>query len=139
MGCDVHLVAEVKIRGDWHTYAVLNPTRWYSAFAKLAGVRVDDIEPIAKPRGLPGDISPVANAAYLDAGDNYWLHHVSWLSSGEVEAFREWMMSQGGDVCDWLAGISDGHGGVYLFRNCWVRESLPEYVDDFRWLFWFDN
>lgn len=61
MGCDIHCYIEYKDKNSsyWHDFGGrINPGRFYSIFASLAGVRNSgDIVPIAKPRGIPDDVS----------------------------------------------------------------------------------
>lgn len=137
MSCDIHLVVEIQVNDAWHGYAVTNPARWRAAFAKLAGLgRLQP--PIAPPRGMPEDVSVTAKVAHAAMGGV--PHTESWLSSEEVAQFRVWCFKQGVEICEWLAGsYNNSPGGIFLFENDWVRDSLPAGVSDFRWVFWFDN
>lgn len=111
MGCDIHEHYEIRLNGRWEV-AELHPlpdtsglspeeedrifeAHWahplelgrdYDLFALLAGVRnTIEIEPIAVPRGLPGDLSAALQAAWAEA--EVWCHHSSWLTLDELLRF----------------------------------------------------
>lgn len=97
MGCDIHIVYEVKVAGmDRYSsieiaagdytkgeYAPLD-YRSYSLFAFLANVRnYSAIRAISMPRGLPADSSPKA----ANYGDDCDYHAHSWLFVNELVKF----------------------------------------------------
>ena len=76
MGCDIRMSIEVKIDDTWHYYGEANIKRNYELFSRLAGVR-GTLEPIAQPRGLPDDISPILVAsAKRWEGDAHNTRHI---------------------------------------------------------------
>lgn len=89
MGCDIHMVAQVKRDGKWQTVDGLSTDRNYDLFAILAGVRSgygvrgiptgDGFLPIDWPRGLPTDLEGTSEDHCL--GD----HSFSWLSLRELQ------------------------------------------------------
>jgi len=60
MGCDIHMITEVRKDGKWQRISE-NPEKWkernYSTFAVLADVRNDFHVKGFEPRGLPEDLS----------------------------------------------------------------------------------
>jgi hypothetical protein len=141
MGCDIHLHAEVKIKGQWHHYSAANIDRNYDLFGKLAGVR-RDFTPIAAPKGLPQDLS-VVTAVEL-ARWNTAAHTHSWLNAAEIRALKDWGKTQSWWKCatnfrDW-----EDESVGYLFDNDWSGfvthpHEYPPDLEDIRWVFWFDN
>lgn len=137
MGCDIHLHVEVKIEGTWEHWGNPQIDRWYSLFAKMAGVRADynDI-PISKPRGLPSDITKLT---WLDS--KHWgsdAHSQSWLSSQEIEEqLCPWIEENGEKES--LRNWPEKYFG-YLYGNGWdMQNAKKSGVEDFRFVFWFDN
>ena len=135
MGCDIHIHAEIKVRGKWHHYDQPDCDRNYLLFEKMAGVRGEVSNAISAPRGLP------ENATFTTKFDaKHWGsdgHSHSWLSSKEVGQLATW----------WEA---NGNGGLFarwdqwLFGNPysgWTKypQDRPKGLDDFRFIFWFDN
>jgi hypothetical protein len=106
MGCDIHIIAEVREGGKWeaNTKEVFSlddfdkeyfkkdkgvkPFDWrsYSMFAFFAGVRnYDHCDPISEPRGIPDDASEeVKGMETFWSGDG---HSHSWLSLKELLEF----------------------------------------------------
>ncbi len=104
MGCDIHLVPEVKKHSFWQhawlcdgsTYYKNNRKhppldhanyfgwdgRSYSLFGILAGVR-GDLKPISGPRGTPNDADPATDM--LLKNEDYHSH--SWLTLAELQAY----------------------------------------------------
>ena len=140
MGCDIHLHIEVKVAGEWHQYAQPHLSRSYRMFHRMAGVRgpFDGVEPFAPPRGLPGDISLLTK---LDAGE--WdgdAHSHSWLSADELVLLDD---AYGALCPDDYAGL-EGWLGTYFYGNGFAGfrkypEGNPAFVEDLRFVFWFDN
>jgi hypothetical protein len=87
MGCDIHMHVEYQPwtpnQGFWHFVDVSYTPRDYSLFGAIAGVRDTDIEPVAKPKGLPDRLSPGVAEEYkkweVDA------HSMTWLTLAELE------------------------------------------------------
>lgn len=131
MGCDIHIHVEIKVDGKWEHYAQPYCQRHYRLFERMAGVRGEVQNAIAAPRGLP----PYATkTTRFDC--NYWGpdgHSHSWLSSFEVTQ----IIKEFHDIDEWK-------NWRYLFGNGYedfleYPKSYPEGLEDFRWVFWFDN
>ena len=138
MGCDIHLHVEVKVYGTWEHYAQLRPPRDYRLFSVMAGVRDYDYKPIAPPRGIPDDVSALTRLN-CDAwnGDG---HSHSWINADEIvdleEAYSELYPGNCCGLEDWI--------GTYLYGDSFagfVRypEDRPKFIEDLRFVFWFDN
>jgi hypothetical protein len=102
MGCDIHIYVEKFDGKEWKSADTWSPDEYdqtrntnypqvyegrnYELFAILAGVRNRyDIEPIVRPRGLPGDISnEVQSEADRWNGDG---HSHSWLTLKELQEY----------------------------------------------------
>lgn len=142
MGCDIHLHVEIKLNGKWehwnHPYIVRN----YSLFAKMAGVRAycNEVEPISKPRGLPGDISVVTK---FDA--DCWKndgHSHSWLNAVEAGEVQEWFEKRFKNECQHppLFGYVFGNDVHTIVKHPGDCEDLvAKGFSDVRIVFWFDN
>jgi hypothetical protein len=147
MGCDIHLHIEIKINGKWHHYQHPNVSRNYRLFSLMADVRNDErdtITPIAKPRGFPKDATTVTrfDKAKWDADG----HSHSWLSAGEVaemiETREAWDYARTPQEKATQYGASDLFG--WLFGNSYsgfikYPGDNPKGLEDFRFVFWFDN
>jgi len=92
MGCDIHMHVE---RGnaersiEWRYVMDHDQNRNYCLFARLADVRNQcepPEQPIAKPRGLPEDLTP----AVRDDAEGWAVdgHSHSWLTLDEAEQAR---------------------------------------------------
>ena len=108
MGCDIHIYVEKKVKNEWENgdvfvknkyfgidetepeYKVneIHSTRNYNLFALLANVRnYGGIDPISRPRGLPGDVSVfVKNKSDSYGSDG---HSHSYLNLFEIKKFSE--------------------------------------------------
>jgi hypothetical protein len=74
MGCDIHCYVEYTNKKDddatseWRSFLPrVNPGRDYLLFANIAGVRVDNINPVVELRGVPED------AGWRAKWDNYYI------------------------------------------------------------------
>lgn len=140
MGCDIHAHWEVLVDNEWVHYSKVDIDRDYSLFEKMAGVRGDVNEAIALPRGLPNDVT---KSTALDV--KYWngdAHSESWLSSKEMVELITWWEDQYKNWAIKREVVTEAIG--YLYGNDWdsfyqYRDSYPEWVQDFRLVFWFDN
>lgn len=140
MGCDIHLHTEVKIDGKWHHYGAPNVPRSYRLFGLMAGVRNDEVEPIAAPRGLPDDISEVTALSAKRWGSG--AHSHSWLSSEELAILDERWYALG--MGRTLESDLEHHYFGYLEGNSWAGfsrypDERPKGIEDVRFVFWFDN
>lgn len=146
MGCDIHLHTEVKINGVWHHYSCPSVRRFYSVFARMANVRnppgKNHIEPIAEPRGLPSDCSPVTLLSFQRWKED--AHHESWLNAEEIAGLCDFIENKLLLIAkeDWHSWTSENFG--YLEGNGWEEfhqypEERDEIIEDIRFVFWFDN
>ena len=135
MGCDIHLVKEKIIDGEWVAvwasgYDVSDGTKvsWrnYPVFTELASVRGES-ETALKPKGLPDDIAEGTKAIFEDYGGG---HSASYLSAKEfVDAYDR---AYNGHPF-WEKWYRPDHA-VYDVLGIWSSEA-----DDYRIVFWFDN
>ena len=133
MGCDIHLHIEIKIDGNWEHYAYPHIARSYVLFGVLAGVRGDS-KPIVAPKGFPVDASVVTKLDYAHWGSD--AHTPSWLNAKEVGRLRRWFDDETTTAVSLEYNILSN---TYLFGNAFDVADLPSTVEDFRFVFWFDN
>lgn len=135
MGCDIHLHVEVKVKGKWEHYSTPHINRYYALFEKMAGVRGSLANAIAAPRGFPDDASEITK---LDK--DYWDddgHTYSWLSADEVNTIEKWYDEEYKRVQGKYPHPPVFH---YLSGNgVGCKQSWPDWVEDSRVVFWFDN
>ncbi len=149
MGCDIHIHAEVKVHGNWQHYTQLRLPRNYRLFEKMAGVRGDDANAIAAPRGMPVDVTRETRFCSDYEGAN--AHSHSWLSSDEILVLQDWCTEnlmayrqpsilKSFDI-EWEAN-------AYFFGNSfsgWKKYPSDNKrlrgmgVQDVRFVFWFDS
>jgi hypothetical protein len=142
MGCDIHVHTEIKVNGKWEHYSHRSVLRNYDLFSLMAGARESpDFPCIVEPKGLPDDLT-IPTAINWESWD-LDAHHVSWMNPTEVAELyakcRELDVFTG-RMKDW--GFSDSFG--WLFGNGYnsflkYPEDYPKQIEDFRWVFWFDN
>ncbi len=135
MGCDIHLHVEVKVNGKWLHYNQADVDRWYGLFGKMAGVRGTET-PIAQPRGLPVDVTAATRQyCYWDGTDG---HSISYLSSDEIATLVSWAKSE---LPEWRSNENFGwlEGGSYEDFRKYPEDFDAEHLEDFRFVFWFDN
>ena len=139
MGCDIHLHVEIKVDGEWLHYNNPQITRWYSLFANLGNTTREEasLEPPLTIKPLPGNISKTTllDITYeIDDG-----HHWGCLSSDQIPRLFEWIEKNG------IAKPAWEHSNIgYLYGNGFdgfhkYRADYPDWVEDFRFIFWFDN
>lgn len=137
MGCDIHIHAEIKVKGKWRHYDQPNCSRDYELFERMAGVRGDDENAIATPRGIPEDASFTTK---FDA-ERHWGsdgHSHSWISSSEIFELKKWECKRSGNEfpeCEWDRYLFGNHYSD--FHKC--PDERQEGVEDIRFVFWFDN
>lgn len=143
MGCDIHLHIEIKIAGVWHHYGHPKISRNYDLFQKMAGVRGDEREAIASPRGLPADITKLtAYSAEHDKGK--LAHSHSYLDAGEISSLEDWLREFGPPGRFGRCDLDWDILNCYLFGNSFggfakYPDERPEGLEDLRFVFWFDN
>ena len=133
MGVDITLHIEVKIAGRWEHYGRSPDFRDYALFSLMG--KGWNGPPIAEPRGMPEDASAVTRVDY-----DFWrgnCYSPSWLSSQEVaELVRRHTPHPTTRPVEWWS--TDYFG--YLFQSdSWTEVELPAGVEDFRFVFWFDQ
>jgi len=138
MGTDIHLHTEVKVDGVWYTYGSPYLKRNYTLFGRLAGVRAWDgwHFPV---KGLPSDAAVVTRKSFESWQRD--AHTASYLNAAEIAEFYRLCEIEFG--ADGQFSIECAHGGAfrsydigYLGGNGWTN--LPPWVEDVRWVFWFD-
>lgn len=137
MGCDIHLVLEVKDGRGWtglHSFAAYRQngnahrcfppatTRNYTRFARLAGVRGEG----PPPRGLPSDPSDLTDMLTRQWGSDDHSH--SWLPVKDAA-----MIFMQTDNPESLDDYAKEHPETHYFN---VDD---DQVDQYRLVFWFDN
>ena len=142
MGCDIHAFVEIKVDGEWLLYSQPQIERDYHLFAYMAGVRTRliGVKPIVEPRGFPETASKVVRLAR-----DYWAgdgHTHSWLTPeelGKVFAYQKSILPEGFEQeyrlyeqWGYLFGIS-----IWYFNK--YRDNYPDFIQDVRLIFWFDN
>lgn len=144
MGCDIHCHVEIKVDNRWLHYNHPRVDRSYRLFSKMAGVRNEEpgdkwyVEPLSPPKGMPDDASETTLLDY-----RHWdgdAHSASWLGSKEIVELEKWYET--------IQDPKDYHGLEgrfgYLFGNSLAGfhkypEDQPEFLQDVRLVFWFDN
>lgn len=132
MGCDIHMFVEAKNKSDkWVMVDKPEVNRNYGLFEKMAGVRGEDYNAIAQPRGLPDNASEGTMLHYV-----YWsedAHTESYLKLSEIEQLMKWIDKQTGmGFCP--LGFMFGNG--FTLDDDDIRDTG---VKDIRFVFWFDN
>lgn len=126
MGCDIHIHSEIKVKGKWLHYDQPECSRDYALFVKNA---------ISAPRGIPKDASKTTKLCCEHDGPDGHSH--SWLSSEEITQLAKWAEDNGRD---WIKNIWD----QWLFGNSYSAfhkypQDRPKFLEDVRFIFWFDN
>lgn len=77
MGCDIHMISQVKKDGKWQIAEKgIYDERSYMLFGVLAGVRDNRFDPIAEPKGIPSDLEYSQSPDEPDdftIVDDFWL------------------------------------------------------------------
>jgi hypothetical protein len=137
MGCDIHIHSEIKVNGVWHHYAQPDVGRNYDLFAKMAGVRNYNIQPIDQPRGLPEDATFTTKFDFERWGSD--VHSASWLNSEEIVELFKWLR-EGDDhhvgQFGWFFGNHFDDWSKYPTDFQYLKDRG---LEDFRFIFWFDN
>ena len=140
MGCDIHLYAEGRDKktGEWLPLRLGDyVSRDYYFFALLAGVRnYYDVVPVAADRGVPEDITPVVRRELETWEDD--AHSTSWCTLDEMSTT---ILKRVPHLDPWH-GYKIGGGLVDLCCSNdrkQIYEERPVYVDEIRFIFWFDN
>lgn len=158
MGCDIHLFVEYKAPTNnfWTPWGGEFSRRFYETFGFLAGVRGDG-PVIVPPRGIPEDLSYMANGEYwlyIDknattsfANDNRYIcpeDAARWERQGCKIKDGNWVENPDAHTPSWLtfeefkAAIANAPSAYY---NAIVKsmEELEFAGYTTRVVFWFDN
>jgi len=141
MGCDIHLHEEVKIEGEWHHYGAPSMPRHYDLFGKMAGVRGEE-DPIVEPRGMPEDATLLTRMDFERYGSS--KHDASWLGPEEIAKLYDWMHE---NVVTEEFEFPEHRYFDYCFGSTFAGfheygtrgTSIPEAVENVRFVFFFDN
>jgi hypothetical protein len=143
MGCDIHLHIEIKVNGKWEHFAAPSVNRWYELFEKMAGVCGDIENAISVPKGLPQDLSALTQHIYdYEKRD---AECASYLTGNEIVELSEWLDKYGKQVNAVINyDLESGILKTYLLGNSFAGfykypEESPEWIEDVRFVFWFDN
>lgn len=157
MGCDIHLFSERLINNKWinvdnwtaNPYYDINDKesdefdhnsiyswRYYYLFDVLAGVRGDGDHMIEEPRGLPEDIHYLTHNEYLKHEQIY--HSASWFTLQELITFSKKYKDERAEI---LLPIINPILEVIKKENFIKNNKLipPEFIRQYRIVFWFDN
>ena len=163
MGCDIHLMTEVKKEGKWELntkdifgdeyYESDSPfdRRSYSLFSFLADVRQrDNIKPISEPKGLPED-SGVLNSPLEEPEEYVYYGYDNGTAHTEGERIEcdinyhsltyltlKELIEFNYDKKATEEKTYREYLGVLFFQELEILKTLgdPDYV---RIIFWFDN
>lgn len=140
MGASIHLHVEVMVGGRWLHFNAPHVERDYLLFGRIAGVRNENIQPIARPRGLPPDISELTRLCYEQDKKGVHVHSETFITRLEWRALSEWYdqtngtKGQGGyHGLDGILGYFTGNP-IYCLGS---GDSRP--FEDARLVAWFDH
>jgi hypothetical protein len=137
MGCDIHIIQEVLIDGQWRYYNYRDSMgRDYEMFSVVAGVRGNE-DPIVEPKGHPDNMDWMTKRIL-----EYWkldAHTKTWFGPYEIYRLKEWYEKTKGKFC---FRFYEDFG--YLFGNSWTSltecpDAVPKDILNIRWIIWFDN
>jgi hypothetical protein len=137
MGCDIHIHAEVKIKGKWEHYDQPDCDRDYELFERMAGVRGDVKNAIAAPRGIPKNASLMTKFEAKNWGEDGHSH--SWISAQEIADLADWEEKRQNPT-----RLFDRKWDQWLFGNSYsgfikYPADRVKGIQDVRFIFWFDN
>lgn len=140
MGCDIHLHSEIMVNGVWHHHNKAQIERSYLLFSKMANVRNEgEVDPITLPKGLPENVTFSTNLYLQKSPEDYHSH--SWLNAEEIKELFQWFDEQTNPFFErrrmnlMFGYLFGGSFGDFLR----FKSDFPEYVEDIRFIFWFDN
>jgi hypothetical protein len=144
MGCDIHLHIEVKVEGKWEHYGAPNINRNYDLFEKMAGVRGEIENAISIPKGAPDDMNIITKCSYKDWGTD--AHSCSWFNLEEIVKLTKWLDSLSLDDPKAFLPFDLEHTILHTYceGNSFAGileypEGKPKWIEDVRFVFWFDN
>lgn len=140
MGATIHLHVEVMVGGHWLHLNAPHVERDYLLFGKIAGVRNENIRPIAKPRGLPRDISELTRLCYEQDKKGVRVHSETFITRLEWRELSDWYDNTYGEKgpagfhgLDGVLGYFDGNP-IYTLGG-----SAGSRLEDARLVAWFDH
>jgi hypothetical protein len=143
MGCDIHAHLEIQVDGEWLYYSPVHIGRNYQLFAKMSGVRNHyKINPISMPKGIPADISKTTQLHRLVWDTDG--HSDSWLNHSEIVKLIDWIMEPSRKSHFGFNWFNEYPNEVFLFGNSVYsfmeyQDDYPDFLEDVRLVFWFDN
>lgn len=148
MGCDIHMIQEVKINGMWHSYSIPNINRNYELFSVLIDnhprTRTNFIEcPIKIPeRGISSDLSIVSKLIWKSWIDD--AHSITYINAEEIHYLMKFLTDHKvpifGENYYYNEGLVFGFLFGDYFSNFYTdKSSFPIELEDIRWVYWFDN
>jgi len=139
MGCDIHVFYEIKINDCWEYYSAASWVRNYDLFEIMAGVRGKEENCKFPVKGFPENAGTMTKLHYERWGVD--AHTPSYIEAHDLIKLFNFMELTGID----FKGYENTHRyGGYLFGNgfeCFYkyRDDYPDFVQDIRIVFWFDN
>lgn len=134
MGCDIHAHIEQKINGFWEHYTQLDLNRNYEFFRALTNNAVRPVDwndfehsslKMPEPRGIPHATSKPVQFHLRDWGTS--IHSRGWIGKEEMVRIEKAFYNPK-EFKPFLG---------YFYGN--TISSLPDFVEDVRMVFWFDN
>lgn len=126
MGCNIHGCVEAKVYGkEWNWLGEIPNYRDYSFYAKIAGVRNREdnpIVPIVLPRGLPSDVTNITKVTHDIFMEETGGHDASFLDGVELHCVHGKYYPFWGAYLQFLYALGDVYGNEAV-----------------RMVFWFDN
>jgi len=144
MGCDIHLHIEIKVEDKWEHYHAPAVNRSYRLFEKMAGVRGDIANSISPPKGLPEDLNIITRKSsdHLKMDGHSW----SWLGLSEIKVLSDWLRDIGKSSNDGLLNYDLEYSILHAYceGNSFAGileypDEKPHWIQDVRFVFWFDN
>ncbi len=136
MGLDMKAHIEVLINDKWMYYSPADFVRDYDLYDKIGNPGNDNIKPACSSFGFPSDASEMTKI-HRGWSDGCNVHCEGLLSSEEFCSL--------GISLSWSYyrdAVCRGH--IYLFGNAFdkfyeFKEDYPDFVQDFRVVFWFER
>jgi len=140
VGATIHLHVEVMVGGRWLHLNAPHVERDYRLFGKIAGVRNMVITPIARPRGLPPDISELTRLCYEQDKKGVNVHSETFLTRLEWKELGHWYDDTYGPSGQGRFHGLDGILGYFDGNPIWtLAGSCGSELEDARLVAWFDH
>lgn len=146
MGCSIHFHTEVKVNGRWEHFSNPEFPQSYEMFSLMAGVRKRENEmwipfKLHSNCSVPHDLNVITRKSLLEDSD---IHSVCHYRAIEIKEFYEYIeenkiliYSRVSRTIDSLDLFLERDFVGYFCGNSWLIQ--PHWVDDYRWIFGFDN